>query len=41
MNEEQASVEYYRAKDSLQEVISSGYRGDKDEVLGELEEDLE
>ena len=40
MNEEQASLEYWRARDILQEVIDSGCRGSKEDILEELEGDL-
>lgn len=40
MNEEQASEVYWKARDLLQEVIDSGHRGDKDDILAELEDDL-
>ena len=40
MNEEEASVAYYKARDLLQEVIDSGHRGDVEELLDELVDDL-
>ena len=40
MNDEQASIAYWEARDLLQEVIDSGQRGSKEEILEELEEDL-
>ena len=40
MTEEDASVEYWRAVNKLQDVIESEYRGDKSSVLEQLEDDL-
>ncbi len=40
MTEEQASVAYWEARDLLQTVIDSGHRGDLDDILMELEDDL-
>ena len=40
MDEEQASEVYWRAVNLFQEVIDSGYRGGKEEILVELEDDL-
>jgi len=39
MNEEQASEAYWKARDLLQEVIDSGCRGTKEEILEELEDE--
>ena len=40
MNEEDASVTYWAAVAELQSVIESGHRGNKEELLDELEGDL-
>ena len=41
MDEEQACEAYWEARDILQEIIDSGERGSKEEILRELgEEDL-
>ena len=40
MTEDQASEQYWKAVHALQEVIDSGHRGDKSEVLSEVEDDL-
>ncbi len=40
MNEEEASVAYWKARDILDEVIESGQRGSKEDILEELESDL-
>ncbi len=40
MTEEQASVEYWKAVAILQEVIDSGQRDGKADILEELEDDL-
>ena len=40
MTEEDASVEYWRAVNKLQEVIESEHRGNKENILGQLEDDL-
>jgi len=41
MNEEQASTAYYDARSLLESVIESGHRGDVEDILNELREDLE
>ncbi len=41
MNEEQASIAYWKAVDLLKEVIESGHREGIEEVLEELREDIE
>ncbi len=41
MTEEETSVTYWDARDSLQKVIDSGWRGSKEEILEELNNDLE
>ena len=40
MNAEQASHEYWKAINTLQEIIDSGERGDKDELLAQIEDNL-
>lgn len=40
MDENQASVEYWEAVGRLNDVIESGHRGSREEVLDELEDDL-
>ncbi len=40
MDEEQASVAYWKAVELLREVIDSRQRGDLDYTLSELEDDL-
>ena len=40
MNEEQAAEKYWKARDLLDEVVASRHRGDKDDVILELEDDL-
>ena len=40
MNDKQATEAYYKARNLLKEVIASGHRGDREEVLMELEDDL-
>ena len=40
MTEEQACEAYWKARDLLDEVIASGYHGNKEEVWLELEDDL-
>ena len=40
MNEEDASITYWAAVAELQSVIESGHRGNKQDVLEELEDDL-
>ena len=40
MNEEEACVEYWKLVDRLQELIDSGHRDGKDDILAELEGDL-
>ena len=41
MNEEQASEAYWKAVNILQEVIDSGARGGREDILAELDGDLE
>ncbi len=40
MDEEQACEAYWDVRDTLQEIIDSGQRGSKEELLVELEDDL-
>lgn len=40
MNEEDASIAYWHARELLQEVIDSEQRGSKEEILEELKDDL-
>lgn len=41
MNDEQASEAYFKAVNLLNEVVDSAHRGDRDDILEELESDLE
>lgn len=41
MTEEQASEKYWKARDLLDEIIASGQRGSRQDILDELEDDLE
>jgi len=40
MTEEQASETYWRARDLLDEVVASGHRGGRQDILDELDDDL-
>ena len=41
MNEEQASEAYWKVVNQLQEIIDSGSRGSKEDILADLEDDFE
>jgi len=40
MDEEQASIDYWQAVGLLQEIINSGERGSKEDVMDGLDDDL-
>lgn len=40
MTEEEASEQFFRAVNILEEIIESGHRGTRDEVLAELDDSV-